>query len=122
MFTIGIDMVEIPRIKESIKNPTFIRSFFGSEEIKEFEKKKFSPNSIAASFCSKEAFSKAMGTGFRGFTLKDVQLLHNTLGMPYIKLCNTAKEKFGDSIKEISVSLTHTENYACAVVICIHKI
>lgn len=122
MFTVGVDMVEIPRIKKSIKNIAFIKSFFGREEIKEFEKKKFNAKSIAASFCAKEAFSKAMGTGFRGFSLKDVQILHNGLGMPYIKLCNTAKEKFGDSIKEISVSLTHTENYACAVVICIHKI
>ena len=122
MFTVGIDMVEIPRIKKSIKNITFITSFFGKEEIKEFERKKFNASSIAASFCAKEAFSKAMGTGFRGFSLKDVQLLHTDLGMPYIKLCNTAKEKFGDLVKEMSVSLTHTENYACAVVICIHKI
>ena len=118
MFAVGVDMVEICRIKKSIKNSKFISNFFSQDEIEEFKSKKFNPSSIAASFCAKEAFSKAMGTGIRGFHLKDVQLLHNNLGMPYIKLSGTAEKIFKDSIDKMSVSLTHTKDYACAVVIC----
>ena len=114
-------MIEIHRIERSIKNRKFLKSFFSTEEIKEFEKRKFKVDSIAAAFCAKEAFSKAMGTGLRGFSLKDVQLLHNSLGMPYILLDGNAKELFSSLIDEMSVSLTHTESYACAAVVCMKK-
>ena len=111
-------MVEISRIRNSIKNPKFLKFIFSSEEIKELEKKNFSVSSIAAAFCAKEAFSKAVGTGFRGFFFKDVQVFHDNLGRPYIVLKGKAKELFEGSINNISLSLTHTKNYACGVVLC----
>jgi len=41
---------------------------------------------IAANFAAKEAFSKALGTGVRGFLLAEVSVLRNELGAPYLAL------------------------------------
>ena len=110
-------MVEISRIEKSMKRPGFLKFVFSEEEMFYFEKKNFPCQSIAAAFCAKEAFSKAVGTGVRGFKLKEVELLHNDLGAPYISLKGNAKKLFS-GITNISVSLTHTKNYASAVVLC----
>ena len=111
-------MVEIERIKKSVKNQKFIKLVFSEREIEELKIKNFSIQSIAASFCGKEAFSKAVGTGFRGFYFKDVEILHNQLGKPYIVLSGNAKKLFGKDILYTCVSLTHTKNYACGFVLC----
>ena len=111
-------MVEISRIEKSMKKPSFLKFVFSEEEIFYFKKNKFPCQSIAAAFCAKEAFSKAMGTGLRGFKLKEIQLLHDDLGAPYISLKGNAKKLFSGKIANISVSLTHTKNYASAVVLC----
>lgn len=118
MFSVGIDAVEISRIEKSMKHPGFLKYVFSEEEIAYFEKRKFPCQSIAAAFCAKEAFSKAVGTGFRGFKLKEIEVLHDDLGAPYISLKGNAKKLFGLKIANISVSLTHTKNDAMAVVLC----
>lgn len=118
MFSVGIDMIEISRIEKSMNRPGFLKFVFSEEEIFYFEKKSFPCQSIAAAFCAKEAFSKAMGTGVRGFKLKEIELLHDDLGAPYIFLKGNAKKLFSGKIANISVSLTHTKDYASAVVLC----
>ncbi len=114
-------MVEISRIKKSMQNKKFLKFILGSEEYFELEKKKFPIQSVAANFCAKEAFSKAIGTGVRGFGIENVQILRNELGKPYIFLTNNALKIAQDRNLDFSVSLTHTKNYACAVVICFNK-
>jgi len=109
-------MVEINRIRKSVKNPKFLSLVFGEKENFEIQKK-FSVQSIAARFCAKEAFSKAVGLGFRGFSFKDVEVLHDNLGKPYISLEGSAKKLMKNENYEISVSLTHTKSYASAVVV-----
>lgn len=118
MISIGIDMVEIERIKRSVKNRKFIDLIFSKREIEELKIKNYNIQSIAASFCGKEAFSKAVGTGFRGFYFKDVEILHNSLGKPYIILSGNAKKLFEKNIIYTCISLTHTKNYASAFVLC----
>ena len=73
--TVGIDTVEIKRIKELINKERFLERVFSEDEIKEFGLKNNKPEHIAAAFASKEAFSKALGTGVSGF-----KLTHDTLG------------------------------------------
>lgn len=111
----GIDSVEIDRIKKSIQNKKFLERFFSQKEITLFEKRGFSPQTIAANFCVKEAFSKALGTGICGFSLKEVSALRNELGAPYLELDGKAKELAKNLA--FSVSITHTDKYATAVVI-----
>lgn len=117
MLSTGIDLVEISRIQRSIKNPRFCRNVFGQEEYVFLQSRGFSAQSAAASFCAKEAFAKALGTGVRGFRLSEVELLRNHLGKPYLKLSGNAEKIAREKNLYFSVSVTHTKMYAAAVVI-----
>ena len=112
---IGTDIIEISRIQNSMKNPRFLEKNFTLKENEYFIKKKMHPESVAVAFCAKEAFSKALGTGISGFSHKDIEILHNESGAPYINLHNTLKELYSD--KNIHLSLSHSKNYATAVVV-----
>lgn len=112
---IGTDIIEISRIEDSMKNPRFLEKNFTDAENDYFRNKKMSPQSVAVSFAAKEAFSKALGTGISGFCYKDVEILHKDSGAPYINLYNNAKEMLGTG--KIYVSLSHSQQYATAVVV-----
>lgn len=116
MFSVGTDLVEVERIRRSIKNPRFRERVFGKAETARLAVRGFSAESAAAAFCAKEAFSKAIGTGLWAFDMREVQLLHNEkTGEPLLGLSGKALRLAGDS--RFSVSVTHTEKYASAVVI-----
>lgn len=117
MFSVGIDLVEIKRISKSVNNNKFLQRVFGKEEYIYLEKNNFPIQSVAANFCAKEAFSKAIGTGIRGFKLKEVELLRDEKGMPYFKFSGNALKIVTDKDLKFSVSVTHTDEYASAVVI-----
>ncbi len=112
---VGIDLVEIQRIKKSSQIPGFIEKVYSKEEIALYQRRKNSMEVLAGRFCVKEAFGKAIGTGVREFELNEVSTLTDELGKPYVVLSgNAAKIAEG---KQISVSITHTKEYASAVVI-----
>ena len=111
----GIDIEEISRFEHLLEKPRFLNKYFGEDELKLFISKRMKPQTIAANFCAKEAFSKALGTGIRGFSLKDVQLLRDDMGCPFFKLSDKALDLCKD--RKISVSVSHTSQYATAVVI-----
>lgn len=117
MTELGIDLIEISRIQKAMRNNHFILRVFGADEQRELKVRRNIYPSAAACFAAKEAFSKTLGTGIRGFSLSEVQLLHDSLGKPYLHLSGRAqllaKEK---CLKSFSVSITHTKEYAAAVV------
>ena len=115
--TVGIDTVEIERIKELINKERFLERVFSDEEIKEFGLKNSKPEHIAAAFASKEAFSKALGTGISGFKLREVSLLHLENGKPYLKFSGNALSIVTEKGLSFDVSITHTNSLATAVVI-----
>lgn len=119
MISVGTDMVEISRVEKSIKNDKFLKFILGQEEYLQLEKKKFSPKSVAVNFCAKEAFLKSLGIGLGKIKLKSIQILRDdNTGKPYIFLVNDALDYAKKNNFKFSVSLTHTKNYASAVVIC----
>ena len=113
---IGIDIIEIDRIEKVLKRtPRFLERNFTEKEIEYFKENNFRSESIAGNFAAKEAISKAIGTGIRGFNLKDIEILRDDLGKPIVNTYNNLKEiciKY--SVKEIKVSISHSENYAVA--------
>ena len=114
----GIDITEIERIKKLLSKGGFIERFFSFCEAEYFKKRKYAPETVAGAYAAKEAFSKALGSGVRGFNLKDVEVLHDELGKPYIRLSGEAKtisKKCG--IKKLFVSISHSELYAVSSVI-----
>ncbi len=76
-----------------------------------------SPETIAANFAAKEAFSKALGTGIRGFSLTEVSVLRNELGAPYFVFSGEAEKIVRELGLQFSVSLTHTDELAAAFVV-----
>ncbi len=113
----GIDIIEISRIKSSIKNPKFLSRVFSPQELKFFVQKSFSPSTSAANFSGKEAFSKSLGTGFRGISLNEISILRDSLGQPYLSLSGKAKEiQLREKLK-FSISLSHSKDYATAIVV-----
>ncbi len=118
MLSVGIDLVEIRRIEKSIRNPRFCSRVLGKTEYAQLEMRGFPVQSVAASFCAKEAFSKALGTGIRGFALTEVELLREENGCPRLHLTGNAAElAVARGLAEFSVSVTHTKEYAAAVVV-----
>lgn len=113
---IGIDLVEIERIEKSIQNPRFLTRFFGERELLEYKARGGRSSYIAANFCAKEAFSKSIGTGIRGFELKEVELLRDDLGKPYLVFSGSAARIVDKMGLAFEVSASHTRQYAVAVV------
>lgn len=113
---IGIDMLEIERVEKSIRNKRFLTRFFGARELAEYAARGGKSNYIAANFCAKEAFSKAIGTGIRGFELREVELLRDGFGKPYLVFTGSAAEIVGRLNLEFETSVSHTKQYAVAVV------
>lgn len=117
MLSVGIDLVEIGRIEKSVGSQRFVERVYGKSERAEFARRPNCASSMAAAFAAKEAFSKAIGTGIRGFSLREVELLHDTLGAPYLFLSGKAADIAAGRSLRFCVSVTHTEHYASAVVI-----
>ena len=61
MIALGIDLLEIDRIRRSLENPRFVRRVFGAQELEQLAARGFPAQSAAACFCAKEAFGKALG-------------------------------------------------------------
>ncbi len=121
MNRIGIDLVEIGRMEKSLKNPRFLTGVFSEEERAFLCSGKGKAASAAANFAAKEAFSKALGTGIRGFSLKEVGVLRRENGAPYLLLSGRAKRVAEELGLEFSLSLTHEAGIACAVVTACEK-
>ncbi len=121
MISVGVDMVEISRIKKSMQNKRFLKFILGDEEYDQLGEKGFSVQSVAANFCAKEALSKAVGTGIQGVGIKNVQILRDNAGKPCVFLTGKALKIAEDRNLDFSVSLTHTKTYACAVIVCFDK-
>lgn len=120
---IGIDIIEIDRIKNAIeRNPRFLEKIFTKEEIKYFESRGMKIESIAGNFAAKEAISKSIGTGIRDFNFSDIEVLRNDIGKPIVKTYNNLKQICIDyNVLEIKVSISHGKDYAVANAITITK-
>ena len=110
--TCGTDLVSLPRIEKSLQNPRFLTRVFSHAEQDAFAANPNPLPSIAASFAAKEAFSKVLGTGIRGFALAEVEVLRDPLGKPYYRLSGRALQRAGGA--RLSLSLSHTGDYALA--------
>lgn len=115
----GIDIVDIKRIEHSLENESFKAKVYGQDELKELESKR--SESYAGVFCAKEAFAKALGTGIRGFSLCEVQVLHDEYGAPYFSLSGNAQKVATEKGLKFSLSISHTDTVAIASVIAYDK-
>lgn len=117
----GIDLVEISRVKDLIEkwNGKFINKVYTEMEMNYCENKNINRyQSYAGFFAAKEAFVKAMGTGFRNIQWRDIEIITNSLGKPIIYLSDRCASFYKKvEIKYIHLSISHTKNLAIAQVI-----
>jgi holo-[acyl-carrier protein] synthase len=110
---IGIDIVEIGRVKTAVKQfgSKFLNKIFTKREIKYCTKKKaLKFPELAARFAAKEAYSKAVGTGMNGIRWREIEIINNNNGKPHLFV----KHKLN---RKALISLSHSMRYAAAVVL-----
>jgi holo-[acyl-carrier protein] synthase len=115
---IGTDIIEVERVAKAITKEAFKKKIFSDREIAYCESQK-KEESFAARFAAKEAFFKALGTGWRdGMGITEVEILNDELGTPSIHLSGKAKEVFEQKgATHVHVSLSHIKTQAAAFVI-----
>ncbi|MBS1598043.1 MAG: holo-ACP synthase [Bacteroidetes bacterium] len=117
---IGIDMIEVDRVATKIgKESGFRELVFSKKEIEYCESKAKKFEHYAARFAGKEAFLKALGTGWKnGIAFNEIEISGDDLGKPEIFLLGeTAKSVAAIGNIKIMISLSHLKNTAAAVVV-----
>lgn len=114
---IGTDIIEIDRVEMAIKNnKNFIKKVFTEKEIEMFNKRNMRSEVIAGNFAAKEAISKALGTGIRGFSLIDMEILRDDFGKPVAYL-NKVMENIIKRKYKLNISISHNKTSAIAFAI-----
>jgi holo-[acyl-carrier protein] synthase len=120
IFGIGTDVIEVERVKQKVEaGKGFKEKVFSKNEIIYCESQTFKAENYAARFAAKEAFFKALGTGWIGeMMFHEVEVLKDEMGKPAIVLSGKAKE-FAKSkgIKGVHLSLSHIKTIAQAFVV-----
>jgi holo-[acyl-carrier protein] synthase len=120
IFGIGTDIIEVDRIRKFIaKGDAFKERIFTKDEIAYSDSHRDPAPFYAARFSAKEAFVKALGTGFiDGIGFSQIEVYHVELGKPEIRLFGKAKEVAKQKgIKKIFISISHVKDWANAVAI-----
>lgn len=114
---IGTDIIDIKRIKSIMEKfgEKFYEKILTEKEIEYCKSFKAKPEPhFAGRFASKEAYSKALGTGIsKEFKWKDIEILNDSRGKPYIN--HTLENEYSNG--KFHVTISHTDEYAMAVVI-----
>ncbi len=113
----GTAIIEIDRIKKACKNRRFLSDYFSPDEIRFIVKHRMSAELIAENYCVKIAFAKAIGTGMRIIKARDVTVLRDRLGSPFIITSGYAKMMEEREGYVFNVSVAHCKNYATASVV-----
>ena len=117
---VGIDIIEVSRIKKLItSSDRFKQRIYTQNEADYCEARKNKAQNYAARFAAKEAFLKAIGTGWRGgVAFREIEVVNDKQGKPEIRLSgNTKKIAQKKHIKDIQLSLSHVKELAVAVVV-----
>ena len=119
---IGVDIVENNRFKKLIKKKKFINRICSSKEINNFKKKNNKISYLSKRFSAKEAFVKALGSGFRNkLCFNDISILNDKRGKPYFsfnqKIKNILKNKYKLNKFKVHLSLSDEKKHSVSYVI-----
>ena len=114
---IGIDIIEIERIKKSVDKfgESFLKKIYTKTEIDYSISRKNKYQHLAARFAAKEAIYKALSSDTdRIYSWQDIEIYNEVNGLPKVKLFGQLKDYLG-SEKELRISMSHSENYVTCV-------
>ena len=108
---VGVDSIEIERVGKALENPRFLaRVFTPRERAFITGRGTLGTQSAAGLFAAKEAVVKALGTGFNGISLHDVEITHTDSGAPVVRLYGAAAAPGCTA----HISITHDKTKALA--------
>ena len=116
---LGIDIIEIARVKKSIDNfgDKFLNKVFTDGEVEYCNSKFNKYQHYAARFAAKEAVYKALASGWKeGLRWKDIEIQNDDSGMPSIKPSGKLNS-FLSNNTQLRISFSHSDNYVTAVAI-----
>ena len=119
---IGVDIIENKRIEKSIKNRNFIKRIYSSKELTESDKINNKVAFFSKRFAAKEAFSKALGTGFRmNLNFKDIEVINDKMGKPHYvknkKITKLIQKKYKTKKFNCFLSISDDNKYSTAFAI-----
>ena len=119
---IGVDIIDNKRIKKSIKNSNFKNRTYSAKELKLSSLTINKASFFAKRFAAKEAFAKALGTGFRNnLNFKDIEILNDKIGKPYYleskKVNNIINQRFKTKKYNLFLSISDEKEYSIAFTI-----
>jgi len=117
---VGVDLIEISRVRRvMVSNPRFAEKIFTGKEIDYCRSKHKKEVHYAARFAAKEAFFKALGTGWRyGMKWQEIAIDNDSLGKPQIAISGKVSEYFiRQKLTRIHLSISHTRSHAVALVV-----
>jgi len=120
IFGVGTDIIEVHRVEDKLnRTPGLKEKLYTNLEIAYCDSKKFPYQHYAARFAAKEAFLKALGTGWsKGIKFSEIEIRNLESGQPVIEVYGRAKELCRvQGINRFSVSLSHLKSHAVAMVI-----
>ena len=119
---IGVDIIKNKRIKNSLKNLKFKKRIYSNKELAQSSFSKNKVSFFSKRFAAKEAFAKAIGTGFRdNLNFKDIEIVNDKMGKPYYlkskKISKIIQEKFNIKRYNCFLSISDEKDYSTAFTI-----
>ena len=119
---IGVDIIENKRIKNSLKNLKFQKRIYSAKELAQSSLSKNKVGFFSKRFAAKEAFAKALGTGFRdNLNFKDIEIINDKKGKPYYlkskKISKIIHKNFNIKKYNCFLSISDEKDYSTAFTI-----
>ena len=117
MLSTGVDLIEISRIARTLERygPRFLQRIYTPGELAYCRGR---PSKLASRFAAKEATMKALGTGVRGVSWKDIEVTRAPSGAPGIRLHGRAWQRAQRlGVEETALSLSDSREHAIAFVV-----
>jgi len=119
---IGVDIIENKRIKNSLKNLRFKKRIYSTKELAQSSLFKNKVSYFSKRFAAKEAFAKALGTGFRdNLNFKDIEIVNDKMGKPYYlkskKISKIIHKNFNIKKYNCFLSISDEKDYSTAFTI-----
>lgn len=120
----GVDIVEIKRIEKVMdkRRESFYKKIFTWSEIDYIREKNHNSKTVAGLFASKEAVSKLVGIGIGSLGWRDIEVVHDDKGRPFIRINKKIEKLLNDvDLNSIEISISHEKEYAICFAIGFSK-
>ena len=119
---VGVDIIQNKRIKNSLKNLKFKERIYSTKELAQSSLSKNKVGYFSKRFAAKEAFAKALGTGFRdNLNFKDIEIVNDKMGKPYYlkskKISKIIHKNFNIKKYKCFLSISDEKDYSTAFTI-----